>query len=95
MTSVLLEQATHTYTVNELCERCAINITLVYQFIELGVIEPKNSGEKDWQFSLDDYLRLRKAVRLQKDLDINPSGIALVLDLMDEVEALRAQVEKP
>jgi chaperone modulatory protein CbpM len=34
-------------------------------------------------------------VRLASDLDINPSGIALALDLLDEIDALRARVTHP
>jgi chaperone modulatory protein CbpM len=35
--------------------------------------------------------RARKACRLAQDLEINAAGIALVLDLLDEIEALHAQ----
>jgi chaperone modulatory protein CbpM len=33
---------------------------------------------------------VRTARRLAHDLEINPPGIALVLDLLDEIDALRA-----
>jgi len=29
---------------------------------------------------------------LQQDLDINPAGVALVLDLLDQIDALHAQL---
>jgi chaperone modulatory protein CbpM len=33
--------------------------------------------------------RVRTAHRLAHDLEINPPGIALVLDLLDEIDSLR------
>jgi chaperone modulatory protein CbpM len=33
-------------------------------------------------------------MRLQRDLDINLAGVALALDLMDEIESLRAAVSR-
>jgi chaperone modulatory protein CbpM len=32
-------------------------------------------------------------VRLQRDLGVNPAGAALALQLMDELEQLRAQLQ--
>jgi chaperone modulatory protein CbpM len=37
-------------------------------------------------------MRSRKALRLQRDLEINIPGLAVTLDLLDEVDSLRAQV---
>jgi chaperone modulatory protein CbpM len=36
--------------------------------------------------------RARRALRLQRDLDLNLAGAALALDLLDEVEILRERV---
>ena len=38
--------------------------------------------------------RAKVALRLQHDLGINLAGAALALHLMDEMEALRAQLRK-
>jgi len=38
-------------------------------------------------------LRVRSALRLQHDLGVNLAGIALALDLMEELENLRAQLK--
>jgi len=34
-----------------------------------------------------------KARRLQQDLNLNLSGVALVLDLLEEIESLRARLD--
>jgi chaperone modulatory protein CbpM len=38
-------------------------------------------------------VRVRSALRLQRDLGVNLAGIALALDLMEELEDLRSQLK--
>ena len=40
-------------------------------------------------FSAIELRRARTAMRLQRDLGVNLAGIALILDLLDEVDTLR------
>jgi chaperone modulatory protein CbpM len=37
---------------------------------------------------------VRAASRLARDLQINPPGIALALDLLDEIEALKTRAKR-
>jgi chaperone modulatory protein CbpM len=37
--------------------------------------------------------RAKTAVHLQRDLDVNLAGVALVLDLLEEMEELRERVK--
>jgi len=53
------------------------------------VLEPQGDTPLDWRFSGDAMRRTRLALRLSRDLDINPPGLALVLDLLDEIARLR------
>ncbi|MEM5296222.1 chaperone modulator CbpM [Burkholderia sp. JPY481] len=54
-----------------------------------GVFEPKGAGPRDWRFSGASLCRARTAFRLARDLQINAPGIALALDLLDEIKALK------
>jgi chaperone modulatory protein CbpM len=38
--------------------------------------------------------RARVALRLQNDLDVNLAGAALALELLDELDELRARVQR-
>lgn len=60
-----------------------------------GVFEPDGSQPQEWRFSGAALRRARTAQRLARDLQINAPGIALVLDLLDEIDALRARVKRP
>ena len=93
MTTFTLEQMSKNYSCDDLCERCGVTVTVVEEFIDLGIIEPDNTAEDEYKFSTENYLRLRKALRIQRDLAVNPPGVALAMDLLDEVDALRRQLD--
>ncbi len=44
------------------------------------------------RFAASTLRRARRVMRLQRDLGVNLSGAALALELMDEIDALRAQL---
>jgi chaperone modulatory protein CbpM len=59
-------------------------------WVSEGVFESKGNGPQEWRFSGASLRRVRSAQRLAQDLQINPPGVALALDLLDEIDALRA-----
>lgn len=48
----------------------------------------------DWRFEGPLQQRARLAIRLARDLEINPPGVGLALDLIDELNALRLQLPR-
>ena len=38
--------------------------------------------------------RVKKAIRLESDLDINVGAVAIILDLLDEIDELRAALRR-
>lgn len=87
----ILQDETVTYTLFELSEMCVVEPPILNQMIEFGIIEPQ-SNVPSIQFSYRALYRAKKALRLQRDLAINWEGISLVLDLLDEIEALQQQI---
>ena len=80
------------YTVEELCQGCGIEVGYIVELVESGVLEPTGRSPGEWRFTAHTVVRARKAVRLQRDLGINPAGLALSLDLLEDLEALRNEV---
>lgn len=80
-----------TFSLEEMCDICGIEITEAQDFVRYDIIIP-HSGKTIRQQSFDmmQLQRLRKALRLQRDLELNHAGIALVLQLLSEIEELRA-----
>ena len=75
---------------NEICEICHVPSNVIQHLIQYDVIHPK-STEPEMKFDLAQLQRVQTALRLQHDLEINLIGVALVLDLLDEVKDLREQ----
>jgi chaperone modulatory protein CbpM len=78
-------------TLGELCRACDVHADWVISLIEEGIIEPAGKEVRLWRFSGANLVRVRAALRLQRDLGINLAGIGLALDLMEELETLRKQ----
>ena len=78
-------------SLSEFCKACGVNADDVLRYIDYSVIEPPiENGE--WRFNSVCIRRVRQAGRLQRDLDINPAGLALALDLLEELEQLRIRL---
>lgn len=81
-----------TYTVIEICRRCDVTRDELIAMIEEGVVQPHGPTMEQWRFSAAAVERIHTAVRLQQDLRLNLAGVALALDLLDEVNTLRRRV---
>ncbi len=84
-----------TLTLREMCEHGEVHAEYVIKLVDYGVINPvRDDGNRQWAFDLLALSRLRKAQRLQRDLKLNLPGLAVSLDLLDEVDGLRAEVDR-
>jgi chaperone modulatory protein CbpM len=81
-----------TLTLHELCLICGLEDQLVIELVSVGVIEASGPGPQEWRFTTQALDRSRKALRLHRDLGIEWQGLALALDLLEEVDRLRARV---
>jgi chaperone modulatory protein CbpM len=80
-------------TLGQLCRACGAHADWIICLVEENIIEPHGEDIPLWRFSGASLVRARSAFRLQRDLGVNLAGIALALDLMDELERLRAQIQ--
>jgi chaperone modulatory protein CbpM len=81
-------------TLRELCEACAVNAEYIAELIDEGVLEPAGTEKSHWCFTGFSLHRVRTAKRLQRDLGINMAGVALALELLDEVRQLRERLNR-
>lgn len=83
------------FTLREVCERSDVHAEFVVKLVSHGVIAPMEEGPtSSWCFDTVALSRLRKAQRLQRDLKINLPGLAMSLELLDDVQALRREVAR-
>ncbi|MDD5112678.1 MAG: chaperone modulator CbpM [Methylobacter sp.] len=79
-------------TLGQLCHACDVHAEWVISLVEESIIEPQGETIQCWRFSGTSLGRVRAALRLQRDLGVNLAGIALALDLLEEIENLRLQM---
>jgi chaperone modulatory protein CbpM len=93
LSGTLLDEYTE-LSLSDLRHACSQRAEWIIELVEEGVLEPTGSDYKQWRFSVTSLHRARTAMRLQRDLGINLAGIAVALDLLDEVETLRARLRR-
>jgi len=81
-------------TLVELCRACRAEQEHVLTWVVEGVLQPVGDSPRDWRFGGDSLRRARLALSLSRDLEINPPGVALALDLLDEIAELRAHLQR-
>lgn len=79
-------------TLSELCHFCGADDAWVMELVEHGIVSPQGKNTQDWTFRATHIARAKKARRLGRDLGVNVAGIALILDLLEERDALRRQL---
>lgn len=79
-------------TLSELCRACNAHAELIIELVEEGVLEPSGSDPDTWVFKGGSLKITRVALRLQADLGVNLAGVALALQLLDELDSLRARL---
>jgi len=90
---LVLDDEVH-LSLGDLCRVCGISAEQVLALVDEGVIEASGSDPGRWRFQAVSIRRVRCAYRLTRDLGVNLAGAALVLELLEEIEQLRAQVRR-
>jgi chaperone modulatory protein CbpM len=84
----------HEMTLDDICIACQVERAVIVELVDEGVVKPSASRGGSWCFSAANLPRIARALRLQRDLELNVAGVAFVLDLLNEIESLRKQLER-
>lgn len=84
----VVEEGT-SFTLPELCRACGAEEDHMLVWVLEGVLHPVGNSPPEWRFGGDALRHARQALRLSRDLEIDPPGIALALQLLDEIAMLR------
>lgn len=89
MTEIIFQISCH-----ELCQYEGITEDIIVEAVDSGITQPV-AGEEvaDWVFDTVSVYWLQKAVRLHYDFEIDWIVVGMLIDLMQEKEALRKQNE--
>lgn len=76
----------------ELCRASRLRAEQIFDLVDEGIIEPTGREPGRWRFGGASLRRVRVALTLQRDLGVNCAGAALAIDLLEEMELLRARL---
>jgi chaperone modulatory protein CbpM len=96
MTSVrgrVVEEDVH-LSLAELCRACEVAEDELTVWVLEGVIEPLGRLHSEWHFGGQSLARARLGSRLSRELDINAPGIALALDLLEQIDDLTRRLNR-
>jgi chaperone modulatory protein CbpM len=86
------------FSLSELCRAIDADTAQLLALVNEGVLQPLGEADTaamdDWRFGGQALKRARTALRLARELDIGLAGAAVVMELLDEIDALRAEVRQ-
>lgn len=82
------------FSLAELSRACGVDVTTVEALVHEGVLPVQGDSPTQWRFNGSILPRARKATRLSLDLELGAAGAALVLELLDEIATLKAQLRR-
>ncbi len=78
-------------TLQEVCRSAGLESRQLLEIVEYGIIEPQGEAPEQWVFDPAMLSTARRASRLHRDLELEWSAIALVMDLLHEKERLQQE----
>ena len=91
ITGTIFDQST-ILSIKDLSRMCQVDERHIVEFVEEGELNVVEVSS-EWHFTGDALRRARLAVRLERDLELNLAGVALALDLIEELQRLRSELE--
>ncbi len=95
----------HALELDAFAAACGTPAEFVCLLVDEGLLQPvaRQPGlqpvlqpflQTDWRFGGEELARVRRICRLQRDFEANLQSVAVMLDLIDEIEDLRAQLRR-
>lgn len=83
----------HALDLETFARACGTDASFVRQLVDEGLVRPAMEHPA-WRFGGEELARVRRIRRLQRDFEANLQSVAVMLDLIDEIERLRAQLKR-
>jgi chaperone modulatory protein CbpM len=79
-------------SLEELAAACGVEAGWIVELVDLGILVPQGRDRSSWRFGATDLGRARRLLRLCRDFEVNLVAAAVILDLLEETERLRARL---
>ena len=92
MTELIISDVNPELNITELCYCTGVSETLLQELVDYGVLVPEEKVDShEWLFQVTAVETVKKATRIHRDLAIDWAGIALALNLLDDIEKLKIE----
>ena len=81
-------------TVEQFCTVCAIEEEWIVRHVEEGLFTVSGRSASEWRFSASDLRRAQRMRLLERNFDAVPELAALVADLQEQLDELRARLRR-
>jgi len=81
-------------TLEELCAACALEREWLVRRVEEGLFPVSGTVVAEWRFTSAGLARARRMRELERDFDAVPELAALVADMLEEMDELRARLRR-
>ncbi|MEQ7920586.1 chaperone modulator CbpM [Xanthomonas sp. WHRI 1810A] len=75
----------------EFCQVVDMPAAYVIKIVEHGILEPQGKKPDEWLFDTYSLSVAKRAAKLHHELALEWDGVALALDLLDELDHVRAE----
>ena len=86
---VILEDAC--LTLEQLAAACAVETQWIVQHVDEGLLPSAGGARETWRFTAAELRRARRMRQVERDFEAAPELAALVADILEEMDALRAR----
>ena len=83
----------HALDLEAFASACGADVAFVRALVDEGLVQPILQ-QPAWRFSGEALARVRRIRRLQRDFEANLQSVAVMLELIDEIERLRAALHR-
>ena len=77
----------------EFCEICGIDAAFAQTLVEYDILHIETIEVDHWVFTVAHIERVKTTLRLHHDLEVNLPGIAIILDLLDQIEEQKQRAD--
>ncbi|MCS7100706.1 MAG: chaperone modulator CbpM [Burkholderiaceae bacterium] len=92
LTAAVLEEDAE-LALDDFCRACGVPADFIDALLQEELLTPLRR-EPTLAFPVTAVTRVRRIVRLQRDFDASLPAVAVMLDLLDEIERLRAVIRR-
>ena len=93
VTGIVLDEQIE-FTLLELCRLCDVKARHIAEIVDEGIVVPAGGSPMHWRFTGLMMRRIQVVLRLERDLEINLPGAAMIIQLLEEMDTLRSHEDR-